>query len=138
MHDAEAEQRLGHTHVVVEVALGSHLVVALGQDGTHKFLGRRLAVGARDADDRDVEAAPVFARHVFVGLQRIGNKNHLFVTVVGVIHLLVVNDGNGATLVQCLGRKLVAVKRFALEGDKDAALGAFTAVGGDDRMLLVN
>ena len=138
MHDAQAEQRLGHTHIVVEVALGRHLVIALGQDGAHEFLGRRLAVGAGDADDGDVETAAVFACHVLVGLQRVRDKNHLLVTGVVVVDLLVVDDGDGTALVQSLCGKLVAVKRFALQGDKYAALGALAAVGGDDRMLLVD
>ena len=58
--------------------------------------------------------------------------------MIGVIDLLIAHDGDGTTLVKRLGGKLVAVKRFALQGDKYAALGALAAVGGDDRMLLVD
>ena len=138
MHDTEAEKCLGHAHVVVEVALGCHLVITLGQDGAHEFLGRCLAVGAGDADDRDVKAAAVLTCHVLVGLQCVGDENHLFVTVIAVIYLLIVDDSDGATFVQGLGCKLVAVKRFALQGDKDAAFGTIAAIGSDYGMLFVD
>ena len=71
---AQAEQGLGHAHVVVEVALRRHHVVALGEDGTDEFLGGRLAVGARDADDGDVELPTVLPCQVLVGLQTVVNR----------------------------------------------------------------
>ena len=110
---SEAQQRLGHAHIVVEVALGSHHIIFLGKDGTHQFLGRRLAVSAGDADDRDVKLASVFPGQVLEGLQGIGDKHHGLVAMVVVIYLLVVDHGQGAALVERLGCKLVAVKRFA-------------------------
>ena len=55
-----------------------------------------------------------------------------------VINLLVADDGNCTTFLKSLSGKLVAVKRFALQGDENAALRALAAVSGDDRMLLVD
>ena len=68
VHDVEAQQRLGNADVVVEVALGRHAVIALGEHGAHQFLGRCLAVGAGDGDDGDVKAAAMLARQVLESL----------------------------------------------------------------------
>ena len=53
----KAKQRLGHTYVVVEVALCVQHVVFLLKHGSGELLGSGLAVGARDADNRRGERA---------------------------------------------------------------------------------
>ena len=80
----------------------------------------------------------MFPGQVLEGLQGIGDKHHGLVTMVVVIYLLVVDHGQGATLVKRLGCKLVAVKRFAFQGNEDAALGAVATISRDARMLLVD
>ena len=62
------EQRLGHAHIVVEVALRGQHVVFLSQHGAHQFLRGRLAVGAGDGDDGDVELSAMLASQVLEGL----------------------------------------------------------------------
>ena len=58
----EAEQRLGNTHIVVEVTLGSHHAIALCQHGTNQFLGSGLAIRSRNANDRYIKLATMLAR----------------------------------------------------------------------------
>ena len=52
MLGAEAKQRQRHAYVVIEVALGVEDGVAGGEDGGRQLLGRRLAIGPRDRQDR--------------------------------------------------------------------------------------
>ena len=47
----EAQQRLRHAEVVVEVALSVEHVIFFGQYGCHEFLCRGLAVGAGYSND---------------------------------------------------------------------------------------
>ena len=51
----ETEKGLGHSHIVVEVALCVEHVVLLRQYGGNELLRGGLAVGACDADDGNVE-----------------------------------------------------------------------------------
>ena len=64
----QAEEGLGHTHVVVEVALGVEHVVFLGEHSGNQLLGGGFAVGASNADHRDVELATVLTGQVLKGL----------------------------------------------------------------------
>ena len=64
----QTEERLGYTHVIVEVPLGIEHIVFLREYGSHEFLCGGLAVGACDANHRDIELAPMLARQVFEGL----------------------------------------------------------------------
>ena len=80
----------------------------------------------------------MFTRQILVGLQRVRDKNHLLVTMIGIIYLLIANDGNSTAFIKSLAGKLIAVKRIALQGNKNAALGTVAAVGGDGRMLLID
>ena len=52
--------------------------------------------------------------------------------------MLVIDNGDGTTLVEGLVGKLVAVKRFAFQGNENTALRTLAAIGSDDRMLLVD
>ena len=67
------EQRLGHAHVVVEVALGVEHVVSLAEHGGNEFLRGGLAVGARDAYDGNLELAAMLAGQVLEGLEAVGD-----------------------------------------------------------------
>ena len=134
----QAEQGLGHADVIIVVALGGHDMVTLSQNLAHEFLGRRFAVGASDTHDRDVETAAMLTRHVLERLQCVGHKHHQLVAMITVIDLLIAHHSDSTSLVKCLSGKLVAVKAVALEGDENAALGAVTTVGGNDRMLLID
>ena len=71
----QSEEGLGHAHVVVEIALCEEDIILLLQDGRNEFLGGGFAVGARDADDRDVELAAMLAGQVLEGLETVGNKD---------------------------------------------------------------
>ena len=70
----QSEQRFRHTHIVVEIALGGQNIVFLGQNGTNQLFGRGFSVGARDADDGNLELPPMLACEVFEGLQRVGDE----------------------------------------------------------------
>ena len=59
MSRREAEERLRHTDVVVEIALGKEHVISLRKDGGNEFLRGRLAVGARNAYHGDGELTAV-------------------------------------------------------------------------------
>ena len=71
----QSEQRLRHTYIVVEVALGSHHVIALREYGTNQLLRSRLAVRACNADDGDVELATMLTSQILEGLQAVVNSN---------------------------------------------------------------
>ena len=129
----QAEQCLGHTHVVVEVTLGVEHVVLLAQNGGDEFLGGRLAVGAGDADNWDIELAAVLACQVLKGLQTVLDYDYFWI---GWRYILI-NNGVGTAFLQRLNRKLVTIERLALQSEKDATLGALAAVGGDYRVFLV-
>ena len=98
---SQAEQRLGHPYVVVEVALGVEHVVLLLQHGGDELLGGRLAVGAGNADDGNLELAAVFAGQVLEGLEAVVDLDDLPLGRLGGGHSLV-NDGVGAALFQSL------------------------------------
>ena len=71
----QSEEGLGHAHVVVEIALCEEDIILLLQDGRNEFLGGCFAVGARDADDRDIELAAMLAGQVLESLETVGNKD---------------------------------------------------------------
>lgn len=86
----QAEQRLGHAHVVVVVALGMHDMVAACKNGRDKLFCRCLAVGAGDADNRYGKMAAVLARQLLIGCQTVVNKK---MTAVGNVIFLLVDNG---------------------------------------------
>ena len=141
MLGSQTQQRLGHAHVVVVVALGGHHAKLLRQHGTHKLLGSGLAIGASDAHHGDGKLATMLARQVFERLQRVRDEDHALALQrtggKGAVDRLVVDHGKGAAFLQRLQGKLVAVERLALQGNENAALRAVTTVGSNNRMLLV-
>ena len=72
----QSEEGLGHAYVVVEVALSVEHIVFLREHSSYEFLGGRLAVGACDADDGDVELTAMLAGQVLVSLQTILNNDY--------------------------------------------------------------
>ena len=133
---AQAEECLGHAHVVVEVALGKHHVVFLAENGRYEFFGSGLAVGARDSYHRNVEVAAVLAGEFLEGGEAVVHEDVTPVALLGI--LLFVHNHIGAAFLQSHAGKLVAVKRGTLQGEEDAALGTIAAVGGNHRVLKVN
>ena len=67
----QSKERLGHTHVVVEVTLRCHHAIALCQDGTNQFLRGSLAISARDAHHRHLKLATMLTRQVLEGLEAV-------------------------------------------------------------------
>ena len=67
----QSEEGLGHAYVVVEVALSVEHIVFLREHSSYEFLGGRLAVGACDADNRNVELATMLTRQILEGLQTV-------------------------------------------------------------------
>jgi hypothetical protein len=55
-------QHQRHADVIVEIAARDQRLALARQDRAEQLLGRRLAVAARDADQRDVELTAPFAR----------------------------------------------------------------------------
>ena len=137
---AQAQQRLWHAHVVVEVALCGQHVVLLAEHGLHQFLRRGLAVGAGDAYDGNVELTAVLACQQLQGLQRVADGYEALAQRgigLGQSGAVITDDGQGAALLQGLQGEAVAVEVVAFQCQEDAALGAVAAVGGDARVLLV-
>ena len=102
----QTEQRLGHSHIVVEVALCSHYVVFFSQHGAYQLLGGCLAVGTCDAYDGQLELAAMLTSQVLECLQAVIHEDDAFVRLV----FFLVNDGVGTAFLQCLLGKLVAVE----------------------------
>lgn len=90
----ESEDHERYTDMVVEVALGGKEVVLAREDGADELLRRRLTVGARDADDRDVKLSAVMGGKGLKCRQRIFDKK---ATRIGGCHVLI-NDGIGRPL----------------------------------------
>ena len=129
----QPEQRLGHTHVVVEVALCSHHVIAFRQHRAYQFFRCRLTIGSRNANDGNVELATVFASQVFVGLQTIINQQDTLVCLI----FLLVDNRIGATLLEGLQGKLVAIERGTFQGQKYTTFRTVARIGSDARVLLI-
>ena len=94
----QTEQGLGHTNIIIEVALRIEHIVFLGEHGSHKFLGGCLTVGACDADDGDIELATVLTGQILEGLQTVIDKDES--VIVGRHHGWIVDDGIGTTLLK--------------------------------------
>ena len=133
----QPEEGLGHTHVVVEVALGEEHVVFLLKHGCHEFLGCGLAVGARDADDGDVELPAMLAGQGLEGLQAIVNEDEAFLILCIMCALCIVHNGVGTALFEGGDCEFVTVESLAFKGEEDGALGAVAAVSRDAGMLLI-
>ena len=135
LHDAELrvgihrQQRQRHADVIVQVALRGMDREALGQHAAYELLGRRLAVAARDGEDRDAQCAAVFARQLLQGAQRVGHEVHARVRGGrGVVH-----DGVCCPLVERLGGEAVAVEGGAVQREEDRAGHDAPRVGRDAR-----
>ena len=129
---AQLQQRFGHTNVVVEVALRAQQVELAGQHGRGEFLGGRLAVGARYLHDGRAQGASVQRRELLQRSEHVGHVQQPFVAPDGGV----VYHGKGATRLQGLQGKGVAVEALPAQGEEEGALGAVTRVGGDDAMRL--
>ena len=105
---AQGEERFGHSHIVVEIAPGVHHVVFLSQHGRDELLGGGLAVGARDADDGDVEPAAVLAGQFFESGEHVVDEYQSPVALFG--KLPFVDHGVGASFLQGRLGKSVAVE----------------------------
>ena len=75
----------------------------------------------------------MLARQVLESLQRVIDHNHL----VARDFQRAVDDGVGAALLKGSSGKLVAVKRFAFQRQKDTPCRTVAAVGSDARVLLI-
>ena len=131
----QSEEGFGHAYIVVEVALSVEHIVFLREHSSDEFLGGRLAVGARDADDRNVELATMLTRQILEGLQTVRDDNQPFIASIG--ERLIVYDSIGAAFLKGLKGELVAVERLTLEGKEDAPFRTITTVCRDDGMLLI-
>ena len=107
----EAQQRLGHADVVVEVACRAEHAVFLAQYGCRQFLCRCLAVGAGYAYHGYAELPAVVACKLLQRLQAVVYEYAAFVRgIFGLVH-----HGPVASLFQGGGGKAVAVERFAFQ-----------------------
>ena len=48
----QTQQRFGHTDMVVEISLRKEYIITFGEHGRYEFLGRRLAVGPCNLNNR--------------------------------------------------------------------------------------
>ena len=129
----QAEQRFRNAYVIIEITLGVKHVVFLRKHCGNEFLGCGLTIGTRDANDRNLELASVFTCQVLEGLQAVVNEDETVVLLV----FGFVDNGVGATFLQRHSRKLIAVEGSSFEGNENTSGRTITAVGGDNRMLLI-
>ena len=119
--------------MVVQVALCVVQAEGARQYGGHQFFGRRLPVGAGDADDARAQRATVVACQE---LQRAEAVVHQHIARIACGQAgRVVDDGVRASVLQSLGGKGIAVERVAPEGEEQRPCGATAAVGGHARGL---
>src|SRR5574344_587016 len=71
----QTQQGLGHTHIVVEVALGKHHIIFLSQYGGNQFFGCGLPVGAGDADYRNIKLAAMLTGKFLEGGEAVIHQN---------------------------------------------------------------
>ena len=112
------EQREGHADVVVEVALCGARAEPLGQHAVHEFLGRGLAVAAREGEDRDAQGPAVFAGQLLEGGQRVGHEQRA--RNLG-RHVRVVHHGGRGAGGEGRGGEDVAVEGRATQREEDRA-----------------
>ena len=105
---AEGEQRARHTHIIVVVGLSVHHVVLLGQYGRNQFLGGRLAICSRNADDGEGELPAVLPCQFLIGGQRVIDQDIPAVALGNIF--LFIHHGIGTTFLQGIGGKLVSIK----------------------------
>ena len=105
----------------------------LREHSRYEFLGGRLAVGSGYLYDGFPPASAVHGGQLLQGFQHIADKHEAVVNS----HLGVIHHGSCTSLLQCTGSKAVSVKRFALEGKEDRALGTVAAVRCHLRVLQV-
>ena len=122
----EAQQCLGHTDVIVEVALRVEHVVFLLQHCGEEFLRCRLTVCSRYADDFRAEAAAVVIGEQLQRVQTVLAEDEAAVAFrneFGLVHY-----GVCASLSDGLHGEGVSVERCPLEGEEDGTFGAVAAV----------
>ena len=122
---SQAQESLGHTDVVIEVALGIQHFVLLRQHGSHEFLGCCLSVCARYAYHGYVELPAVVACQLLESGERVVRDD---VSLVARI-LRFVYHCVGAALLKGGFGKPVSVERLSLQGEEDGAFGTVAAVG---------
>ena len=132
----KAEERLGHTHIIIEVALCEHHIVFFTEYGRDQFLGRGLAVGSCDSHYRNVEMTAMLTGQFLEGDETILYKDDSLIALLGI--LFFVYYCIGTAFLQGHGGKLVAVERGTLQSQEDTALRTVAAVGGNHRVLQVN
>ena len=131
----ESEQRLGHTYIIIEIALSIEHIVFLRKDCSNEFLGGSLAVSASDANDWDIELTTMLTGQILKGLQTIVDNDKSVISRGG--NRCIIYDSIGTAFLEGRQSKLVAVERFAFQGQKDASLRTITTIGCDTRVLQI-
>ena len=127
------QQRQRHADVVVQVALRGAEHEALGEHAADELLGRRLAVAARDGQNRDAQRASVFAG------QRLERRQHVVdedAPLAG--RRRVVDYGPHGPFAQGFGGKAVAVERGAPKGEEKRVGNNPARIGRDVRVFPVD
>ena len=124
----KTQEGLGHTDMVVEVALSVEYVILLAEHGGNKFLSGGFAVSTRNAYYWRVQRTTMLTSKLLQGGEHI---IYYYVSVILGI-LCLVNYGIGAPFIECRLSIRIAIKRVALEGKEDASLGTVATVGGHD------
>ena len=101
MLGAQSEERLGHTHVVIEIALGKQYIIFLAKYRSNKFLGGCLAVGASDTYNGDVKLAAMVASEGLECGKAILNEDIPLVSGIGILSLI--HNSISTTLVEGRG-----------------------------------
>ena len=124
----EAEQREGHTDVVVEIAFGVEHIESLGEHGSHEFFGCGLAVSACDLKNWGFELSTMVGSQYLKGCERVVHQDATFVLLgnVDVVYHCV-----GTSSFEGLECKLVAIETSTFEGEKQAVFHQMARVGGD-------
>ena len=131
---AEAEQRFGHTDVVVEIAQREEHVELLCQNGRGEFLRGGFPVGAGDLQNGCFERAAVVVGQLLEGHQCIVHHNHAG----KVLERRVVHYGIGAAGVERFLCEIVSIESRAAKGKEQGTFRAVARVGRHHRVFLKN
>ena len=116
--------------MVIEVTLGKSSAEFLGQHCGNQLFGRGFAVGARNADDRDIELLPMVGGQLLQDRQAVLHNDAARVFR----QRGILGDNEGSALLQGTERELVTIKTLAFEAYKDAVRDNVPRIGTDLRM----
>ena len=121
--------------MIIEVAFGVEDIEFLAEHSSHKFFGRRLAVGACDLQHGGIKHATMVGSQLLQRGEYVVDKK---ATWIFRRHFGIVHHGIGTTFGQRIERKGVAVELFTAQREKKTSVGTVTRIGRHHRMTMIN